>query len=71
MIKATGIKNYNPYIICGHDNGYIAVAVTTRKKFPPKKQYIPNITIGEINKTTKNIFHRIISTDGYLPSFLR
>ena len=71
MIKATGMKNYNPYIICGHDNGYIAVAVTTGKKFPPKKHYIPNITIGEINKTTKNIFHRIISTDGYLPSFLR
>ena len=70
MIRTIGVKNYNPFIVCGHDDGYIYVSSLIGNTFPFMKIPFKSITVAEtVDLKSKNIFHRIISTDGFLPHF--
>ena len=58
--------DYNPYIVCGHDNNYMYVSKNIKDTFPIKYIKNRNVTIKDVITSDTSIFSRIISTDGML-----
>lgn len=66
--KIITMKNYNPYIICGHDCNFMYLSKNKSNTFPSLELKQRNLTINEIHDDS--IFGRIINTDGMLKRLL-
>lgn len=66
--KIITTKNFNPYIICGHDCNFMYLSKNKGKTFPSLEIKRKNLTIEEIHDDT--IFGRILNTDGMLKKLL-
>ena len=62
------VTNFNPYIICGHDNNYMYLVGNKSDMFPVSKLTNKDILIGDLNDDS--LFGRFICTDGLLKKLI-